>query len=646
MRLPGMYGIIAILSVMVIYADSSDSVSVSDTANGARSAASQPPDSSKSDEMADKMMVTGRKTAGKDAAASMTTLSGEQIRTTARTTPLEALSQESGDIYVSSRGAGLHGVSSGASGGIYIRGLGGSPNSQVLMVEDGVPDYQGIFGHPIPDAFSPALIDRTTVIKGGDGVLYGTNAMGGVVVVENRRPKMEGMEIDNDAAYGSFETFRDRLSLLYKNKRFESTAAFSAFSTQGHRDGTEGSSVTGQAAAWYSLSKNWCFSVREKLVKLRGNDPGPDSTPLIGHWFDVTKNYASGRLDGAVAGGHLKTIAWCNIGVHRLYDGFYSRDYTSGGYGEFERRFGKVADITAGIGADHVNAFVQELEDRIRGTSRPVTAATSAAGYCHLAITPGWGLEMTGGGRAIYSTAYGFVPLYKAGLFWQASKTLSIHSRITRNFRQPTFRELYLPYPTANPDLKPEYALNWDGGFDVKTGWLRISSSVYRTWAQNLIKYFGMWPSAEVVNIDHIEIWGVEGTAAANLFGPLSIRLTGSWQDVGRFTKQNPDAKADFSFEWRGTARKTAYTAVINGEWVHGLYMDNYRRNPIKDVFFIDASLRSETVKVSGVEISPYLIVRNILNLRYEYIKDYPMPGINVLAGLRIGIQPCLLRGK
>jgi hypothetical protein len=56
-------------------------------------------------------------------------------------------------------------------GGIYIRGMGGSPNSQILVVEDGAPDYQGIFGHPIPMRFF-VDDDKVTVIKVAMGSLW------------------------------------------------------------------------------------------------------------------------------------------------------------------------------------------------------------------------------------------------------------------------------------------------------------------------------------------------------------------------------------------------------------------------------------------------------------------------------------------
>lgn len=102
--------------------------------------------------------VVGQRAISRDRTQDATRVEGQRLPDSPRASTFEALSQESADVYVPGRGA-MHGVASGAAGGIRIRGLGGSPNSQVLVVEDGVADYQGIFGHPIPDAYVPFLID-------------------------------------------------------------------------------------------------------------------------------------------------------------------------------------------------------------------------------------------------------------------------------------------------------------------------------------------------------------------------------------------------------------------------------------------------------------------------------------------------------
>ncbi len=580
--------------------------------------------------------VFGKRYTGKDESVKPTIVRGWQIRESSRATPLEEISQESGDIYVTSKGTGLHGVSSGASGGIYIRGLGGSPNSQILVVEDGAPDYQGIFGHPIPDAFFPSLIDRMIVVKGGDGVLYGTNAMGGVIIVENRWPDSAGIRLENDAAYGSFNTFRERATLLSKGKNTEVVSAFSAFATDGHRDGTDGSSVAGQIGLRLHLPGQSTIALRDKIIHLEGGDPGPYFHPYTDHRFDVLRNSFSARLDYPGSHLHLTVVPWLNIGEHRLYDGFFSRDYTTGATAECSGSFiEQKLQIILGTAGEYVDGLVL---NRITGIESPVEDLSNAGLYGQITIKPGMAFTGVCGGRLHFSNRYGTIPLYKAGLNWDPIEYFSLHTRLTKNFRQPTLRELYLPFPVANPNLRPEIAINWDAGAEVKSGTARLSGSVYKTWATDMIKYFGVWPSAEVVNIDQLEIQGIEGEFSMEHIGPFGAFITASWQDVGKFTKQNPDAKVNGRISYTCESKTGKLELSATGEWVHGLYMNNYKRDPLENVFFIDGSIRYRTHGKGGVQLEPYCVVRNLMNSQYQYIQYYPMPGINFLAGITIKV--------
>jgi len=168
-----------------------------------------------------------------------------------------------------------------------IRGLGGSPNSQILVVEDDAPDYQGIFGHPIPDAYVPALIDEVLVIKGGDSTLYGTNAMGGVVVIRNRWRGEDGYELLSDAAQGSYQTTRASVSALGRVGNWDMEAALSDLTTDGQRPGAGGSDTVATTALRYRLTPTLRISVRNKVTHVDGNDPGPVTSPTPDHWFDA-----------------------------------------------------------------------------------------------------------------------------------------------------------------------------------------------------------------------------------------------------------------------------------------------------------------------------------------------------------------------
>ena len=557
---------------------------------------------------------------------------GERLRNTTRGSTLEALSQESAGVYVPGRGA-LHGVASGATGGIHIRGLGGSPNSQVLVVEDTVPDYMGIFGHPIPDAYVPFLIDDAVVIKGGDSVLYGTNAMGGVVVLHNRWRTKPGFEMENDSAYGSFSTIRETASVLGRVGKLDVAGAFHTVSTDGHRMGAGGDLMVGYAAARYLITPHLRLGVRNKVVHLQGADPGPVTHPHAGHWFDVWRNNSALRLELKRRNFRLKVTPFFNLGVHRLYDGFYSHDYVTGGIAEAKMKPHRQVKILLGLSGQHVDGLV---ENRVDGQRSPVEGLTDFSAYSQVTYRPVDSLSLVAGARTLYSLTYGTIFLYKGGFRWNLYKGLYARSRVVRNFRQPTIRELYLPFPTANPDLKPETSLNWDFALEYVARYFKVSATGYRTQAKNLIRYFGAWPTAEVVNIDGVVFWGVEGRVELRRMGPVSARLSGDWKEVGRYTRQNPEAKLDFTVEAKHSFGCHYVAGSLSGEWVHGLYMSNYGRDPIDDAFAMDLALRYRyTSARRGFSLEPYVFVRNFLDRRYAFVEGYPMPGINVLVGLK-----------
>jgi hypothetical protein len=115
--------------------------------------------------------------------------------------------------------------------------------------------------------------------------------------------------------------------------------------------------------------------------------------------------------------------------------------------------------------------------------------------------------------------------------------------------------------------------------------------------------------------------------------------VAGDRQTVGRYTKQNPDGKVDFMVEAVRSIGAHLLIGTLTGEWVHGLYMADYGRQPMADVFVMDLALRDRyTSGERRVTVEPYLLLRNFLDRRYAYVQNYPMPGFNVLAGLKVGI--------
>lgn len=562
---------------------------------------------------------------------------GERLRESPRPTLLEALAQESASIHVTRRGVGPAGVASGAAGGLTVRGLGGSPNTQVLVVEDGVPDVQGIFGHPLPDAYVPDLIDQAVVVEGGDSVLYGSNAMGAAILIRSRWLPEDGWEVRSDAAYGSFATLQGTVTALGRKDGWEGAFALHGMRTDGHRDGAGGSVLVIQSAGRLRLAPGWSLVLRNKAVHVTGGDPGTVQHPFTDHTFDVWRDNLSGALEYQRPGLRVTLLPYATLGRHRLHDGFQSLDWTLGGRGEVCWRPHRNWEVLGGVEAQDMDG---EVRNRIQGTATDVRAMVDLAAWQQVLWRPVQGLSLVVGSRELYSLRWGFLWLGKAGVRWNFWRGWSVRTRVTRNYRQPTIRELYLPYPVANPDLRPETSLNWDATLGYEDfRHLEVSLTAYRSQAWNLIRYFGSWPAAEVVNIDAYTVWGLEGRVRVRDLGPFGATVAGSWQRVGRYTRQNPEAMLDFAATLGHRWGSHRLEGEVSGEWVHGLYMANYRREPIPDPFFLDLAVRYR-LEPPGKDwtLEPWLVLRNLMNRKYEYIRGYEMPGFHVLAGLKVGL--------
>lgn len=65
---------------------------------------------------------------------------------------LPLLTEQIPGLFVTARGVMGYGVSNGAAGGISLRGLSGG-SARMMVLIDGHPQYAGIFGHPVSDAY-------------------------------------------------------------------------------------------------------------------------------------------------------------------------------------------------------------------------------------------------------------------------------------------------------------------------------------------------------------------------------------------------------------------------------------------------------------------------------------------------------------
>ena len=103
----------------------------------------------------DEVLVTGTKTSVNrtNLPLSVSIVTQKQIEESSESALLPVLSEQVPGVFVTERGITGFGISTGSAGSINIRGIGGDPNTEVLVLLNGNPQFMGIMGHPLPDVY-------------------------------------------------------------------------------------------------------------------------------------------------------------------------------------------------------------------------------------------------------------------------------------------------------------------------------------------------------------------------------------------------------------------------------------------------------------------------------------------------------------
>ena len=234
---------------------------------------------------------------------------------------LPTLTEQIPGLFVTGRGIMGYGVSGGAAGQMTLRGVGGGPTTGLLVLIDGHPQYMGLMGHPIADACQSMLADRVEVVRGPASVLYGSNAMGGVINIVTRRMHEDGVKTDLHAGYGSYNTLETEVTNQVRAGRFTSTVTGSYNGTDGHRRNMGFEQYGGYAKLGYRIAQAWDLYADVNLTHFNAQNPGAVSAPILDNKQHITRGMTSFTLrnDYGKTSGTLSFFY--NWGRHRINDG-------------------------------------------------------------------------------------------------------------------------------------------------------------------------------------------------------------------------------------------------------------------------------------------------------------------------------------
>lgn len=583
----------------------------------------------------DSIVVIGNRigTSVRNLAYSYQTISGEMVQRLSSHSALELIDLSFPSAFVLENKVLGYGVGPDGAGILNLRGIGGKPNTGVLVLLNGHPDFMGIFGHPLPDVYGNEDIERVEILAGPASTVFGDHAQGGVVNLVTE-PKFNYLARVH-SEIGSFGTQIYSLSLQKQINRNGLFFTLRRQKSDGHVAQTSFESWHVQGGWQRQLNKTWQLTVQGRYVPYQFDDParGSHDTLNIGAYAKIRRGTAeislknhSQRLQGAFQ-------LYTNLGHHEFYDGFKSNDYSYGFSAYQLWQYSAKLSLATGLDVIYYGGKAKNDFSFLNGKPAVNPEAhhlTSAGIYSVAFYTPLPQFTIKAGLRYQYNS----LPLNQlspfAGLSYTLANGLNFYLNYQTGFRTPTLMELYL-FPSANDQLKNEHVQSVELGGSFRysnSGQFRLA--VFKNRLTDLIQALPNPtppPLTQFVNGPNSNQWGFEAQLRQKLIPGLTAQLAYAYLDPDELTAYNPK----FQYKFLLSLEKGRLYANLYGKYVKKLFAANKGQLPLPDYKVINLQAG---LKLNKIDL--YLRVLNAFNEDYKTRPDLVAPGRQFRAGASV----------
>jgi vitamin B12 transporter len=580
------------------------------------------------------------------ASASITVISGASLRAQGITTVADALRLVPGAA-VAATG------SFGGQTSLFVRG---GESDYVKVLIDGVPQNQ-------PGGFYDFAnlgtedVDRIEIVRGPVSVLYGSDAVAGVVQVFTRSGPGGGAASGRLAfGGGSYGTEWGSGAMSESAGSFGWGVTLSRRTTDGtypvnsnDRRSLAGASLrfAPDARGEVRLSVRYADALFHFPTDATGqvadsdqhtSDRGPSVALEIARTFSTRWDAAASLAwhreesrydDGADSPGD--TSVFCC---------FHSRDVlqrlVAGGRASLHVSSGAV--VTAGV--------ERELQ-RQSGSTLDTTRGNSAA-YAQLLGDLGHAVSITAGTRLDKNQQFGDHLTGRAGVAWRPDGRTRLRASVGTGFKEPSFFENFATgFARGNAGLRPERSTSWEVGVErtVRQGRLALQATWFDQRFRDFIQYSAapLGPdSVNYVNIGDATARGLELSIRTALGRGFSVEAAYTYlrsrdEGTGRRLQRRPThagaLQVFHSLADRGSVGLSARYSGDREDRDFAVFPDTAVTLPAQAV--LDASAEFRLSRGRGA--LPGLVitgrVENLLDARYEEALYFPAPRRTVLVG-------------
>lgn len=578
---------------------------------------------------------------------STTTLTAREIQAAHTPSLLPLLTAVVPSLFVTERSLMGYGLSTGAAGGIKVRGVGSASATGVLVVVDDEPMIQGLMGHTVADMYQSMMAESVEVVRGPASVRYGSDALSGVVHIRTR----EALPTTNDAnrtaetqlhaSYGTYHTLSSGFSQRMQSGRYAQRVSASYDRSDGQRAGLDYDRLSGYLKSTLHCSEHWRLTWQGYATHLNSGNPGTTQSPLIDNTARATRGFTSLSLTRHGARSEGRARLYYTFGDHTINDGyapdaepldylFHSRDFI---YGlSWEERFEPWRGGLCSVGIEskrYGGKAWNEYHEHHHRTYSIDTAVWEAAVYLCVQQQVGQHLRLDGGLRWDYAEGEKdrgtWIP--QAGITWTPDHQTTLRASVSRGFRRPSLRERYL-WAAANPELRAEELVNYE--VSVGRWWCRrrlhLQATLFSLHATNLIETVSVAGRPHNENTGEQRNRGLEVEAIWQPASQWTFSANYSYLHTQQPVISAPRRKAYATLQWQGRHLRLAPSLL----YVDHLYTDLSTRS-IQHYYLLNVDAAWQLR--SAVQLFAH--GENLLGQRYETLYGYPMPRATLQSGVR-----------
>lgn len=391
----------------------------------------------------------------------------------------------------------------------------GTTAQQTAVIWNGININSQLNGQTDFNTINTSGFNEIAVRSGGGSAIYGSSAIGGSVHLNNNLNFSDFFENQIRVRYGSFNTIEGDYKIAASNEKFSVEAGISRISSDNDYDFPERSlkNENGQfynhnffATAGYKMNNIHTLKVYSQLFDGERHFSGAIGVTSRNKYQDVNSRNMLEWIASSENFSSKTKLAYLRE-KYKYFEDFTLDNFTFGEAKTFIARHDFIYDLSEKI---QLNSILEYNETNgsgsdIQQTKRKIGAASLLMKH---KVLRSFYYEISA--RKEFTNTYESPFLFSAGTVFQPADFYRLKLNFSRNFRIPTFNDLYWQ-GSGNPNLLPESSYQGEIGNEIIFGKLKFTATGFFINIENMLRWSpgqnGLWTPN---NVAEVKTYGAE----------------------------------------------------------------------------------------------------------------------------------------